>query len=128
MEQEIEKALKGIENAAKAAVKVLAKFAGNDLAHTGLVAEPLARVGAIVQSLQQAKIEVAELAKYEGLSEDDIATKKAAERADELDLLQQAAQAKLADYHEASKVIPEAEPTDEPTDDPATGGEGDPTE
>ena len=112
MEQEIEKALKGIENAGKAALKVLAKFAGNDLSHTGLTEQPLERIGEIVYALKHTKVEAAERARYEGLTDEQIAEAQAVQRAAELAELQQEMQARLAGYQEPPASV-EAEPADE---------------
>jgi hypothetical protein len=126
MEQEFEKALKGIEKALKVAVMALQKFAGNDLSHTAFSKEPLYYASLVVAHLEQAKAEAVLKVKYAGLTEEEVTQAQAEERAAELETLQQAAQAKLADYTKAPEVEPTA--SDEETGEPAAEETGEPDE
>ena len=120
MEKDIDKALAGIENAAKRALKVLSDFVGQDVTNADDRGYALSNVGLIVRDLQTAKAEAAANAKYEGLTEEEIAEVKAAEREVELENLQAETRAKLdARYAEMAVV-----PVDEAEAEPNAGADG----
>jgi len=125
MEKDIDKALAGIENAAKRALKVLSDFVGHDVTNADDRGYALSHVGLIVRDLQTAKAEAAANAKYEGLSEEEIAEQKAAEREEELANLQAQTRAKLEARYASLAVVPV---TDAETDgDEDAGGDVPPT-
>lgn len=123
METDIDKALAAIENAAKKALKVLSDFVGHDVTNADDRGYALSNVGLIVRDLKTAKAEAAANAKYEGLTEEEIAEVKAAERIEELENLQAETRAKLDARYAAMAVVPVAEVE---TDDAEPDADADP--
>lgn len=118
METELEKALKSLETAAKAAVKVLGKYNKTDLSHTPYATDPLGNIGVIVGALAQARAEASTNARFAGMSDEEIAELKATERQAELDELQLEAQARLAAVYAPVEVVAVDEEALEATGEP----------
>ncbi|GAB3803416.1 hypothetical protein GCM10028819_33300 [Spirosoma humi] len=112
-------ALKQLENAAKAGIKALNEATDNSLADSIYAEFPLQSVGMIGNLLQKLSDEATMLATYEGLTEEQIAEKKAVEEAAELEQLQQLNQERLAELT-TPKPEPVPEPEKELTDDTET--------
>lgn len=98
-------ALKQLENAAKAGIKVLNESTDNSLADSIYAEYPLQSVGMIGNLLQKLSDEATMLAAYEGMTEEEIAEKKAVDEAAELEQLQQLNQERLAELTKPAEVV-----------------------
>ena len=113
--KKIDGALKQLENAAKAALKVLNDATDNSLADSPYAEFPLQSVGPIGILLQKLSDEAKSRAKYAGLSDEQIAEQQAAEQAAELEELKRLNDERLAELTKPAEPATEAdsEPTGE---------------
>lgn len=114
--KKIDSTLKQLENAAKGAIRSLNDLTDNEFKDSPLERDPLANIGLIATILQNAKEKAAANVRFEGLSEEEVAEKQAAEREAEKEALQTLVQEKLAKRQPAEPVVveePAAEPVSE---------------
>lgn len=108
--KKIETALKQLESAAKSAVRSLNEISDGEFVGSTLEKEPLKNLGLIAAILQNAKELAAKNARFEGMSDDEVAATIEEERETERQTLQKLAQEKLA---KRQPQEPEPEPAAE---------------
>ena len=121
--KKIASALKNLENAAKGAVRSLNEMTDNEFASSDFEKEPLANVGFIMNTLQNAKRQAESVARFEGLDDDEVAEMLATERETERETLQRATQEKLEKRRAALEPVVVEDETDGEGAETGTGNE-----
>lgn len=107
--------LKQLEAAAKAGVKLINESTNNSLTGSSYEKHPLQSIGGISLLVEQLSAHAQAESAYVGMTEEEIAEAKAAEREAELAALQQLTQDRLAEYTKVPEVVP-ADEADEVVD------------
>lgn len=112
--KKINSQLARLESAAKASIALLNELSDNSFENSPIEKEPVRYIPEIIRQLNLAKAQAEEQAKFDGLTEEEIAERQKADREAEVDRLQQEAAQKLEDIRK--KLSPEPEPAPEPYD------------
>lgn len=114
--KKIETSIARLESAAKNAARVLNEVTDKAYADSPALDDPLKYIHHIARALKETRDELVRNADFEGLSEEEVAEKKATEKEAAIAKLQEEAAAKLQEIEDARNPKPkveEAEPTEE---------------